>query len=51
MPVMEIWIVVFYLFMVSPRDHLVPISHYRPTAQLMKDKDRSKLIYSHQSYD
>jgi len=39
MTVIEISIVVFYLFTVSPRDHVTPISHYRacllPTAQLM----------------
>jgi len=39
---MEISIVVglFRLFMVSLHDHVIPISHYRPTAQLMKDRDR-----------
>jgi len=36
---MEISIVVFYLFIVSSRDHVIPISH-RPTAQVMKDTDR-----------
>jgi len=40
MAVMEMLIVVFYLFMVSPRDHVCTIMRYR-----------SKLIYSHQSYD
>jgi len=40
---MKISIVVFYLFMVSPRDdHTIPISHYRPTAQLAFNE---KLIY------
>jgi len=37
---MEISIVVFCLTMVSPGDHVIPISHYRPTAQLMQDRDR-----------
>ena len=31
---------------------LIPILHYRPTAQLIRTEiDRSKLIDSHQSYD
>jgi len=42
MTVMEISVVVFYLFMVSPRDHVIPLSHYRPTAQLMRDRDRQE---------
>jgi len=42
MTVMETSIVVSYLFMVSPRDHVIPISHYRPTAQLIKDRDRQE---------
>jgi len=25
--------------------------HYKPTAQLIKNRDRCKLIYCHQSYD
>jgi len=29
MTVMKISTVVFYLFMVSPRDHVIPISHYK----------------------
>ena len=36
---------VFYSFMVSPRDHVMPIPHYRPTAQLMKDRDRQEQTY------
>ena len=39
MIVMQITLVIFYLFMVSSHDHVIPVSHYRPTAQLMKDKD------------
>jgi len=39
---MEISIVVFYLFMVSPRDHVIPISHSNFAAQLMKDRDRQE---------
>jgi len=31
--------------MVSPRDHVIPIPHYRPTAQLMKDRDRQEQTY------
>ena len=36
---------VFYSLMVSPRDHVMPIPHYRPTAQLMKDRDRQEQTY------
>jgi len=37
MNVLEISIVVFYLFKLSPHDDVIPISLYMPTAQLMKD--------------
>jgi len=40
MTVMEMLIDVFYLFVVSPRDHVCTIMRYR-----------SRLIYSHQSCD
>jgi len=33
MIVMEISIDVLYSFMVSPRDRVIPISHYRPSLQ------------------
>jgi len=45
MIVMEMSTVVLsaYLFKVSPDDHkLIQIWHYRPTAQLMKDRDRQE---------
>jgi len=36
---MEISVVVFYLFMGSPGDHVISILHYMPTAKLMKARD------------
>jgi len=31
--------------MVSPSDHVIPISHYRPKAQLVKDTGRQEETY------
>jgi len=43
---LEISIVALYFYIgllkVSPLDPAIPISHYMPTVQLMKDRDRQE---------